>query len=100
MRRGTTPTLKIKIKGIDISRLTSMYITIKQGDREITKENEDISIEEDGILSVRLSQEDTLTFTKGHVDIQLRAMTDNGVAIASGIQMAFMEQILKEGEIT
>lgn len=99
MRRGTTPTLKIKVKGIDVSRLTSMYITIKQGDREITKENSDISIEDDGILSVWLSQEDTLTFTKGHVDIQLRAMTDNGVAIASQIEMVFVQRTLNEDVI-
>lgn len=100
MRRGTTPTLKIKVNGIDIGQFANMYVTFSQGDIEVTKTNEDIDIEPDNILSIWLSQEDTLAFSRGHVDLQLRATTNSGVAVASGIKMLFMEPILKEGVIT
>lgn len=105
MYRGTTPTLKIKVNGKngktppDIQTFKSIYVTIKQGETELTKTDNDIRKEEENVLSVALSQEETLMFGKGHVDIQLRAVTDNGVAIASNIKMAFMEQILKDGVV-
>lgn len=105
MYRGTTPTLKIKVIGKngnappDIQTFKSVYVTMKQGERELTKTDDDVVKEDGNILSVYLSQEETLMFGKGHVDIQLRAVTDNGVAVASNIKMAFMEQVLKDGVI-
>ena len=30
MRRGTTPTIKIKLKGCDINNLEKIYVTFKQ----------------------------------------------------------------------
>lgn len=101
MIRGTTPTLKIKLNGIETSRLSSVYITIKQGDNEVTKTYDDgVVAESESVLSVPLTQEDTLTFGRGYVYIQLRAMTDNEVAIASKARLVLMEDILKEGVIT
>lgn len=98
MRRGTTPTLKIKINGANVKEFSKIYVTFKQGETEVTKTTEDIDIE-DNLLSIWLSQEDTLKFVHGHVDVQLRAITENGVAVASSIQMLFMDEILKEGVI-
>ena len=101
MIRGTTPTLKIRLKGIETSRLTSVYLTIKQGNREVTKTYYDgVVAESESVLSVPLTQDDTLTFGSGYVYIQLRAMTDNEVAIASKTRLILMEEILKEGVIT
>lgn len=37
MYRGTTPTLKVHVKGIELAQLESVYFTIKQGKTEITK---------------------------------------------------------------
>lgn len=100
MRRGTTPTLKIKVIGMDVALFKSVYITIKQGSKELTKTNGDIEIKDGNILSVFLDQEDTLKFLGGHVDIQLRAVTDNGLAVASDIKRMSMERVLKDGVIT
>lgn len=100
MRRGTTPTLKIKVKGIAITQLKTVYITIRQGQKELTKTNNDIEIEDGNVISVFLSQEDTLKFFGGHVDIQLRAVTCNGVAVASDIKRIPIGRILKEGVIS
>lgn len=100
MRRGTTPTLKIKVKGIDVTQLKSAYITIRQGRKELTKTNDDIEIQDGNIISVLLSQEDTLKFLGGHIDIQLRAVTCNEVAVASDIKRVPIGRILKEGVIS
>lgn len=98
MRRGTTPTLKIKVNGANIQQFSKIYVTFRQGETEVTKTNEEIDIKEN-VLSIWMSQEDTLKFVHGHVDVQLRAVTESGVAVASGIKMLFMDEILKEGVI-
>ena len=44
MRRGTTQTLKIRIKGADLSEMENIYVTIKQEGKEVTKTGDEISI--------------------------------------------------------
>ena len=101
MIRGTTPTLKLKLNGIETSRLNSVYITLKQGNKEVTKTNDDGIMEEsESVLSVPLTQEDTLTFSQGYVAVQMRAMTTDNLAIASKTRLVLMDDILKEGVIT
>lgn len=101
MIRGTTPTLKLKLNGIETSRLNSVYITLKQGNKEVTKTNADgIIVESESVLSVPLTQEDTLTFSQGYVAVQMRAMTTDNLAIASKTRLVLMDDILKEGVIT
>lgn len=101
MIRGTTPTLEIKINGIGVSELQSIYITLSQHKNQVTKSTEDITIDEiNNTLYVPLLQEDTLTLSRGYVYVQMRAVTKDGLAVASGIVMKTMEEILKEGVIT
>lgn len=101
MIRGTTPTLKLNLNGVKTSRLASVYVTIKQGEKEVTKTYDDgIIAESESVLSVPLAQEDTLTFGQGYVYIQLRAMTTDDLAIASKTRLVLMDDILKEGVIT
>lgn len=85
---------------MDVSLFKSVYITIKQGSKELTKTNGDIKLEDGNILSVFLAQEDTLNFLGGHIDIQLRAVTNNKMAVASDIKRIPLERILKDGVIT
>lgn len=99
MTRGTTPTLKVQIDGVDLSRFTSLYLTIKQGSNDVTKELDDMQIEEGNILSVFLQQEDTLKFQRGYAYIQVRGVVDYITAVASNIKMISVDQILKEGVI-
>lgn len=101
MIRGTTPTLEVKITGIEIAELESVYITLKQYQKEVTKSTEDITVDEiSNTLYIPLSQEDTLTLSRGYVYVQMRAVTKDGLAVASEIVMKTMEEILKEGVIT
>lgn len=100
MRRGTTPVVKATIKGIEVSELQSLYLTFDQGDVQITKEKDDITIDEEtNTIKCQLSQSDTLEFGDGNVKIQLRAVTKDGIAVASSIKSKPMGEILKDGEI-
>lgn len=98
MRRGTTPTLKIRIKGADLSEMENIYVTIKQEGKEVTKTGDEISIEGDMIL-VHLTQEDTLKFRQSCVWVQMRATTKDGLAVASNIRMLEMKDVLMDGVI-
>lgn len=99
MRRGTTPTLYIKVNGVEVEKLTSIFLTIKQGTKEMTVREDDIYVNADeSRLEVPLTQKETLAFSDGYVNIQLRAMVDE-MAIASDIKTVPMEHILLEGEI-
>lgn len=101
MIRGTTPTLEIKITGIEVAELERIYITLSQYQKQVTKSTEDITIDEiTNTLYVPLTQEDTLTLSRGYVYVQMRAVTKDGLAVASGTVMKTMEEILKEGVIT
>lgn len=93
MRRGTTPTLVINIKGIEMSDIAEWYITVAQDSTQITKSNDDITIE-DTLLKMPLSQEETMRFKSGEVSIQIRAKTTEDVVIASGIQTIDIDRIL------
>lgn len=99
MIRGTTPTLEIKIDGINIDELSKIFLTIQQGKTEITKENKDIEAGKRNTMSVFLSQEETLRFAKGYIWVQLRAITKDGLAVASNVKGITVEDILKDGEI-
>lgn len=93
MRRGTTPTLVINIKGIEMSDIAEWYVTLAQDGVQMTKTTEDITIE-DETLKIPLTQEETMQFTAGEVSIQIRAKTTEDVAIASAIQTIGIDRIL------
>lgn len=99
MTRGTTPTLKVKVNGVDLSRFSSAFFTIKQHGIEVTKELYDMKIEEDNTLSVLLEQEDTLKLHRGYAYVQLRGIVDYTVSVASNIKMISVDDILKGGVI-
>ena len=101
MRRGTTPTVKIAVKGCNLEDFDSIYVTFKQGATIIDKTGDDLEIQ-DNSISILLSQEDTLKFDSfcKVVEVQMRAVNDAGVAIASNIRQIPIDAILKEGVIT
>lgn len=84
MRQGTTPTLVIHTSGLELEKLTSLYLTIEQNGTILTKRMEDLVIEENTV-AVTLTQEETLQFISGRYQVQIRAITEDGTAIASPI---------------
>lgn len=101
LQRGTTPvhsfTLPDELKDVDFAAL---YITYKQdGKTVIEKDRSSISIE-DGVASVRLTQEETLLFSdcwKCHIQVRLR--TSAGDALVSNVANIPVYDVLKEGVI-
>lgn len=84
MRQGTTPTLVIHTSGLELEKLTSLYLTIEQNGTTLTKRMEDLVIEENTV-AVTLTQEETLQFIPGRYQVQIRAITEEGTVIASPI---------------
>lgn len=109
MRRGTTPTLQLAVTNEDGSAcdLTGcdVYVTFEEigtGGAKFTKREDELEMEvvdDTTIVTVTLSQEETLAFKAPHsVKVQLRAKHGNK-AIATGITKFKVEEILLDGEI-
>ena len=99
MIRGTTPTLRFALP-FKTETLEEAYITFMQ-DKEmiIEKTLKDCEKQEEA-LEMRLTQEDTLKFKEDRaVEIQIRARTWGGDAIASVIMRTQAKRILKDGVI-
>lgn len=87
---------------MEISDISALYITYSQGEKVIVdKSIQDITIsaEKTLIVSLKLTQEDTLKFIKGNVEIQIRLKTKGGEALASKPINTYVDKILKDGVI-
>lgn len=97
LRRGTTPTNTFNVN-IDLREATVYVSYAQRGILLVDKTGTDLFITEDQIVTT-LSQEDTLKFKPGEVDIQIRYVKADGTADASNIIKTIVDQILKDGEI-
>lgn len=99
MIRGTTPTLEFTLP-FDVSTLMLAYITFSQSGAEKVEKTLDDCEKNGNKLIVKLTQEDTLALSSGdHTEIQIRAKTFDGEAIASNIIRDRTDRILKDGVI-
>lgn len=99
MRQGTTPTIQITINDIDLNEMQNIYVVFEQSGYILKKESSDLDIE-GNVISVLLSQEETLNFKEGTCNIQLRMITKGGVAIASPIKTTKVYRVLNKEVIT
>ncbi len=99
MRQGTTPTIQITINDIDLNEMQNIYVVFEQNGYILKKEQSDLDIE-GNVISVLLSQEETLNFKEGTCNIQLRMITKGGVAIASPIKTTKVYRVLNKEVIT
>jgi hypothetical protein len=99
MIRGTTPTLTFTLP-FSTSIIDTFMLTFTQSGNEIfTLTEKDCELEEE-LVVVKLNQSQTLKFTNtSFVEIQMRVLTLDGVAIASNIIKCSVDKILKDGEI-
>lgn len=98
MHRGTTPTNIFRID-VDLTNASVLFITYKQNGKVVLEKSIDEVKIQKNIVSVYLSQKDTLLFTEGIVTIQIRAKFSDGSVIASSLIRTNAREILKEGEI-
>ena len=101
MRRYTTPTITITVRGETFADST-IYVTLRQGSTLITKTNDDIIKTVDGensTLYVLYSQEETGSLAKGTAQIQIRWINSNGIADATRVKLVQIDPVLMEGVI-
>ena len=106
MIRGTTPTLRFKIKtseGYDLHTIEECHITLenKPKDKKSSGTNKKVFDSpnfdyENNIISIELSQEDTLAFKEGDIEIQIKAKFNSGRIVATPIMITTMKKILEE----
>lgn len=95
MIRGTTPIQEFCF-AFDTNTIDKLSIVYVQSGRTIISKSEnDVTIGDDRI-SFRLSQEETLLFKEGLVNIQLKIKTLSGQVIASNVITTTVYKILDE----
>lgn len=83
--RGTTPTHTFNLP-LDTALLKSVRIIYAYNGSPVLVKNTDQCTLEGNTVSVKLTQEDTLSFKNNVlIDIQLRALTKEGDALRSGV---------------
>lgn len=99
MRRGTTPTITLTV-GADIHDWT-MYVSMKTGGNILDLEDDRLVKTLNGtdtVVEFVLTQEETLAFDVGSLEVQIRAIKD-GVAVATDIEKMNVDRIIKGGVI-
>ena len=101
IRRGTTPMITATVQdNVDLSSIKTAWLYITQNNHlVIDKVTSDITISGKNI-SVPLSQEETLSLTSGvSAYIQIRLLTDRGIAYASQSEFVSVYDVYKDGVI-
>lgn len=96
--RATTPTFTLTFteEGLDLTTASNVYVTFEQKDVNFTKQGADLDIEEKTI-DVFLSQEETLQFQIGMVDVQVNWTMANGRRASSDVkQVEISKQLLRQ----
>lgn len=92
IRRGTTPTIKMSISGIELSTIEKCYVTLEQPNFELTKEADLV----DDHYEISLDQEETLQLGIGVVRIQMKIKTVSDTVLATNIVTKPVSEILNE----
>lgn len=100
MYRYTTPILPITLSGIDFSEVSVFRVKMKQGSvmellKEISVGDPHIDSENHKIY-VPLTQEETASFVKGTVDLQIRMKLSNGDVCATNEVVLPVKNVLDE----
>lgn len=85
MYQGTTPALVLRVKNKDLTEAT-VFASIKDGNHIITKTGEDLIIAKDSddtLVTVTLTQSETMKLDKGVAEMQIRYITADGNAYAT-----------------
>lgn len=98
MHRGTTPTNVFRTD-VDLENASVLFVSYKQNGKVVLEKSlEDVRIKKT-LVTVNLTQKETLLFQDGIVTIQIRAKFPDNTAIASNLIRTTAEEIVKDGEI-
>ena len=99
MIRGTTPTLTLTLTLSNEIDFETYFVTFRQEGYTIVEKTEADCAREGTVITVPLTQDDTLRFRSGAaVEIQVRGKA-GGKAFATSIKKLYADDILKEGKI-
>lgn len=103
MYRGTTPTIPIRVKGIDLTG-ARLFLTFESPTKkQLTLECPgDFTVELDGedtVGYVELTQEQTLTFSPIDYYVQIRWIDSDGNANTTDVQKINVKDVLLKGVI-
>lgn len=104
MYQGTTPTIPLTFKGIDLSS-AKIFLTIEdeRKKRSVTfTSGEDFTVEFDGentVGTIRLTQEQTLAMSPGNCIVQARFVFPDGSAGATGKANVYVNSVIMKGVI-
>jgi len=104
MYRGTTPTIPIRVKGVDLTGVHA-FLTF-----ENPRTKEQLTLEsprdftfyidgEDSISTITLTQEQTLSLNASAHDVQIRWINESGSASTTKVQKINVNNVLLEGVI-
>lgn len=98
MYQGTTPALSMAIKGADVSGMKA-FVSFKRGQDILTKSGSDVTMEYDStnektILTVKLTQEETLAMRQGDAIVQCRFIDSNDEAYATDKAVLNVEDVI------
>ena len=80
---GSTPTYTFTLP-FAVSSLAEAKVTLCQGGVSVSKKLEDCTAV-NNTLTVKLSQEDTLSFSEGLVEIQIKVLTQDADVLVSNV---------------
>lgn len=97
--QGTTPTLSMIVDGCDLTQAAVIYVTIEQrgrpqlnwtGDRVVTS----LTVDGGTLLSVHLTQEETLSLKASDAEIQVRWLNPDNEAYITDINIVDINKAL------
>lgn len=98
MYRGTTPTIPIRIKGVDLTDAKLFFTIQSKGGKQWTFTTpEDFTVEFDGedtVGEITLSQKQTFNFNAATHEAQIRWVTPDGFADATVKRPITVEDVL------
>lgn len=104
--RGTTPSITLNIKGVDLSDATvwpTVIVTVENGHNSFDVERDGLTIASTDAgcaLTFALTQSQTLALSVMRpIYVQLRAKDADGHAIATDTASVAVEDVIKDGEI-
>lgn len=100
--QGTTPYLQVAIDGCDLTAAEVIYVTIEQGQHRLNLTGERVNVlseEGNSVVTVHLTQEETLAFKKGFAEIQVRWRDSEGDAFETEVLSVNFLKALYKGVI-
>ena len=89
--KTTTPTLSIKVTGVDLSQIQNMTVAIRQDSTTITKTDDSIEIDDD-VLIVTLTQTESAQFKDGSANISIQATDYDGKDVSDDIKVIWAKR--------